>query len=70
MRIFLHVKIRNERDSSVYDRYFENPLTKNLESYDDNGKIEKVVSSGKEEYIDLRFKLPEGVDTIVRCCFR
>lgn len=66
----LFVKIKDDRDSILFESYVENPLTKGIESFSEEGIIEKVIPVKKEDFINLRFKLPEVVKQLTISCYQ
>ncbi len=66
----VHIKIKSDNDSTLFESFIENPLTKTFESFSETGVIERVGSTRNEEYINIRFKLPELVKHLNISCFQ
>ena len=66
----LHIKVKDDKDSTLYDNYLENPLLVKFESFNPDGTIERSEALKQENYINLRFKINQDSKFLKVYCYR
>jgi hypothetical protein len=66
----LNIRVESKNGDLIFDGYIDNPLLQKLESFSPDGKIERVDYEKKEDYINLRFHIPESTREINVTCFQ
>jgi hypothetical protein len=64
----IHVVVKG-KDKVLFDSYVENPLMREIESFNADGTIERVDYLRTEEYINLRFPVSRSIHEIFISCF-
>ncbi len=65
----LKIKVLDENNNILLESFYENPLTQNLESFEENGAINNNILPDNTGFINIRFPFPGNVSYITINCY-
>jgi hypothetical protein len=65
----LKIKVFDQNDHLIYEGFHDNPLSQNLESFEEDGRVNNNILPDETGYINIRFAVPANLQNITIRCY-